>query len=207
MSKTISTILLFLSFQSFSQVLGSDEGRTIVNVGIIVDTEDSLESQFKSKLSMNGFDIVIYSYGTNADIMHYKIIDTSVSLDKYELLADKFIFRESLILQCRNCDGISEMSKFNYYVFDNDFYAYRFFKKIYMYKKRELIGCLSFANVSHPNVNLPYFREIELQLKILSKLAGEKLNEIMGIGNYVDLGERGVDTRIGRLNFLCTTHV
>jgi hypothetical protein len=30
---------------------------------------------------------------------------------------------------------------------------------------------------------------------------GEKLNEIMGIGNYVDLGERGIDTRIGRLNW------
>ena len=30
---------------------------------------------------------------------------------------------------------------------------------------------------------------------------GEKTNEIAGIGNYVDLGERGVDSRIARLNW------
>lgn len=31
--------------------------------------------------------------------------------------------------------------------------------------------------------------------------AGEKLNEISGVGNHVDLGERGLDTRLGRLNW------
>jgi hypothetical protein len=30
---------------------------------------------------------------------------------------------------------------------------------------------------------------------------GEKMNEIYGVGNYVDLGERGVDVRLGRLNW------
>lgn len=30
---------------------------------------------------------------------------------------------------------------------------------------------------------------------------GEKINEIYGNGNYVDLGERGADTRLGRLNW------
>jgi hypothetical protein len=30
---------------------------------------------------------------------------------------------------------------------------------------------------------------------------GEKINEIAGIGNHVDIGERGVDTRLGRLNW------
>jgi len=29
----------------------------------------------------------------------------------------------------------------------------------------------------------------------------EKLNEVMGEGNFVDLGERGLDTRLGRLNW------
>jgi hypothetical protein len=31
----------------------------------------------------------------------------------------------------------------------------------------------------------------------------EKLNEVMGEGNFVDLGERGLDTRLGRLNWKC----
>jgi hypothetical protein len=30
---------------------------------------------------------------------------------------------------------------------------------------------------------------------------GEKINEIYGEGNYVDIGERGADTRLGRLNW------
>lgn len=30
---------------------------------------------------------------------------------------------------------------------------------------------------------------------------GEKINTVYGSGNYVDLGERGVDTRLGRLNW------
>ena len=30
---------------------------------------------------------------------------------------------------------------------------------------------------------------------------GEKLNEVYGESNYVDLGERGIDTRLGRLNW------
>ncbi len=30
---------------------------------------------------------------------------------------------------------------------------------------------------------------------------GEKINEVYGEGNYVDIGERGVDTRLGRLNW------
>ncbi|MFH1005169.1 MAG: hypothetical protein V1781_06715, partial [Bacteroidota bacterium] len=34
---------------------------------------------------------------------------------------------------------------------------------------------------------------------------GEKVNEIYGEGNYVDLGERGVDTRLGRLNWRTDT--
>lgn len=32
-------------------------------------------------------------------------------------------------------------------------------------------------------------------------VGGEKISELMGDGNYVDLGERGIDTRLGRLNW------
>jgi hypothetical protein len=167
MNKLLKIIFVIICYKSsiYSQITDSISSYIFLENNGVEFADINRHLPVITDTNCGCYDIILYSYGRSSDVIHYHIIDSTITVYVYKLM-DSLTFISKKIFALKNEIDLNHVSGF-YQVYSQPPISNTYAKDISIYKNAELVFRVLLEDVKRLNKEIPDFKTLKPLLQVI----------------------------------------